>query len=233
MESARPGGAAQARLASSLAWHGWAGALTSTCSTWEAAAWELRGSVPELTPATWWRQECILDGKQYAALQEAGREKYEEDVEGCILLFNNQVRSAGLQGCECRPVRRAACWAPARHNRRSSTWVDPLTCEEVLDTHWSRSPGRHAHKIYIPGRYKTCTHATPCASFGPALPSSPCDCDLSHRLTCVPCAMSKPLLAPGRHAVRFTPDVGTLTRLRPRAEQAAAGARAARREAHP
>lgn len=37
------------------------------------------------------RQECILDGKQYAALQEAGREKYEEDVEGCILLFNNQV----------------------------------------------------------------------------------------------------------------------------------------------
>ncbi|KAK9825131.1 hypothetical protein WJX81_002021 [Elliptochloris bilobata] len=35
-------------------------------------------------------EECILDGKQYAALQEAGREKYEEDVEGCILLFNNQ-----------------------------------------------------------------------------------------------------------------------------------------------
>jgi len=37
------------------------------------------------------RQECILDGKQYAALQEAGREKYEEDVEGCVLLFNNQA----------------------------------------------------------------------------------------------------------------------------------------------
>ena len=44
------------------------------------------------------RQECILDGKQYAALQEAGREKYEEDVEGCILLFNNQVRRGADSG---------------------------------------------------------------------------------------------------------------------------------------
>ncbi len=34
-----------------------------------------------------------MDGTQYAKLQEAGREKYEEDVEGCIVLLNKQVRA--------------------------------------------------------------------------------------------------------------------------------------------
>ena len=33
---------------------------------------------------------CILDGKAYTALQEAGREQYEEDVIGCIIAANNQ-----------------------------------------------------------------------------------------------------------------------------------------------
>lgn len=37
---------------------------------------------------------CLLDGTQYAKLQEAGREKYAEDVEGCIVLLNKQVRGA-------------------------------------------------------------------------------------------------------------------------------------------
>lgn len=35
-------------------------------------------------------QMCILDGKAYTALQEAGREQYEEDVEACIIAANNQ-----------------------------------------------------------------------------------------------------------------------------------------------
>lgn len=33
---------------------------------------------------------CILDGKAYTALQEAGREQFEEDVEACIIAANNQ-----------------------------------------------------------------------------------------------------------------------------------------------
>lgn len=37
-------------------------------------------------------QMCILDGKAYTALQEAGREQYEEDVEACIIAANNQGR---------------------------------------------------------------------------------------------------------------------------------------------
>ena len=33
---------------------------------------------------------CILDGKAYTALQDAGRENFEEDVEACIIAANNQ-----------------------------------------------------------------------------------------------------------------------------------------------
>lgn len=43
-------------------------------------------------------QMCIVDGKAYAALQDAGRETYAEDVEGCILATNNQGRELLVPG---------------------------------------------------------------------------------------------------------------------------------------
>ena len=41
---------------------------------------------------------CILDGKAYAALQDAGREQYEEDVEACIIATNNQGKELLVPG---------------------------------------------------------------------------------------------------------------------------------------
>ncbi|KAK9806750.1 hypothetical protein WJX72_001396 [[Myrmecia] bisecta] len=41
---------------------------------------------------------CILDGKAYASLQDAGRENYEEDIEGCVLLTNNQGKELLVPG---------------------------------------------------------------------------------------------------------------------------------------
>ena len=37
-------------------------------------------------------QMCVLDGKAYQTLQEAGREGILDDVLNCVLLANNQVR---------------------------------------------------------------------------------------------------------------------------------------------
>lgn len=41
---------------------------------------------------------CILDGKAYAALQDAGREQIEEDVEACIIPSNNQGKALLVAG---------------------------------------------------------------------------------------------------------------------------------------
>ena len=35
---------------------------------------------------------CVLDGKAYQTLQEAGREGILDEVLNCVLLANNQVR---------------------------------------------------------------------------------------------------------------------------------------------
>lgn len=43
-------------------------------------------------------QMCILDGKGYTALQEAGREGFEEDVEACIIASNNQGKELLVPG---------------------------------------------------------------------------------------------------------------------------------------
>ena len=43
-------------------------------------------------------QMCILDGKAYAAQQDAGREQYEEDVEACIIATNNQGKELLVPG---------------------------------------------------------------------------------------------------------------------------------------
>lgn len=43
-------------------------------------------------------QMCILDGKAFQALQDAGREQYEEDVESCVIPLNNQGKELLVPG---------------------------------------------------------------------------------------------------------------------------------------
>ena len=46
----------------------------------------------------WPLQMCVLDGKAYQTLQEAGREGILDDVLNCVLLANNQERQQPEDG---------------------------------------------------------------------------------------------------------------------------------------
>jgi len=53
---------------------------------------------------------CILDGKAYAALQEAGREGFQEDVEACIMPVNNQGKELLVAGSNRGATHNAGKW---------------------------------------------------------------------------------------------------------------------------
>ena len=36
-------------------------------------------------------QMCVLDGKQFCSLEEGGRQHCDEEVETCVMAFNQQV----------------------------------------------------------------------------------------------------------------------------------------------
>ena len=38
-------------------------------------------------------QMCVLDGKQFCALEEAGRQYMDEEVDACVLTHNLQARA--------------------------------------------------------------------------------------------------------------------------------------------
>ena len=92
-------------------------------------------------------QMCILDGKAYTALQDAGREGFEEDVEGCIIATNNQGKELLVPGRNA--THNEDKWVVVQLARGQAYLPDLSVTGESIDAHIRCKGESFALAVYL------------------------------------------------------------------------------------